>query len=419
MRTTLLAALTLVCLALPNQAQSVLVVDGSGGPGKFASIQAAVDAAVDGDVVLVKPAPSPYLPFTVDGKWLSIAADGGTADVFPPVVVQNVASTQSVTLQGLRIRSVQAAGFFLNIVDCAGPVLVQDCEILAQPSQVTLNIADGIKVTDSSSATFVDVDVDIRVAQGIFFTSQGLVARDSNVFLHGCEVLAGRGSPGDGGSVFPGGPGPPGIDVRGGFCLLVDCEVTGGIGGDGGVAGLFGVCTEAGDGGPALRLLAGADAPEVALVGTTLTPGPGGSAEPGCADGAPSAVDTVIVSGVVTLPPTTGRTFQLTPVVRFGETKTIVFSGEPFDLVFHIFSVFAGSPVYSPALAGTIYPGTPLFVRFRGFLDAAGQKTLSFTLQDTGFPQIPLFEQAIHFGADQKFTASNPRQVLLIDSAIP
>lgn len=78
MRLALVSSLLVLSLVSPAAA-GVLTVGPSGQ--MFTSPQAAVDAAVDGDVVLVHP--GSYFAFTVDGKALAVVA-GGNVTVRPP-----------------------------------------------------------------------------------------------------------------------------------------------------------------------------------------------------------------------------------------------------------------------------------------------------------------------------------------------
>src|SRR4029079_10896693 len=75
----------------------VLVV-GSGGT--FADIQPAVDAARDGDAVLVRT--GSYSGFTIPDKSLVVAADAGaTVDVQGSVRVDGLAAGRSVLVAGI------------------------------------------------------------------------------------------------------------------------------------------------------------------------------------------------------------------------------------------------------------------------------------------------------------------------------
>ena len=97
---TWLAPLSLIAFAAVPNADLLRV-----GPGEiFTTIQAAVDAASDGDLILVEP--GSYPEFRVDGKDLSIVGDAGTFTVLesaspdPAILVQNVAQGQEVLIVG-------------------------------------------------------------------------------------------------------------------------------------------------------------------------------------------------------------------------------------------------------------------------------------------------------------------------------
>src|SRR5262245_6669651 len=61
--------------AAPLARAGVLVVSRTPGPGiDFTQIQPAVNAAVDGDTILVRN--GSYMPFKIDGKSLTVVADG-------------------------------------------------------------------------------------------------------------------------------------------------------------------------------------------------------------------------------------------------------------------------------------------------------------------------------------------------------
>ena len=100
----LLACPTLSASAPSPQGGTVLNV----GPGQpFATIQAAVDASVSGDMVLVDP--GSYGEFAVNGKGISIVATSSTFTVLessspaPAILVENVAAPDQVTIIGAHI----------------------------------------------------------------------------------------------------------------------------------------------------------------------------------------------------------------------------------------------------------------------------------------------------------------------------
>lgn len=110
-------------------------VGASGQP--YTTIQAAVDAAAPGDVVVVQP--GSYSGFTVDAKPLTVCADivaasGSTVEVLGETVVSNVA-TGKVVLSSLRLTGPTAqcpnapGALALRIVGNTAVVLVQSCVV--------------------------------------------------------------------------------------------------------------------------------------------------------------------------------------------------------------------------------------------------------------------------------------------------
>ena len=73
-----------------------------GWPDAHATIQAAVDAATDGDLILVKDTGSPYASFTVDGKGLTVIGDTGNRPVLlGSAFIRNLGPDQRVVLRRL------------------------------------------------------------------------------------------------------------------------------------------------------------------------------------------------------------------------------------------------------------------------------------------------------------------------------
>lgn len=119
---TILTTSVLVASCSLLTAQTTWVVDAAGGAGsQFTDIQPAIDTAVDGDRILVRP--GVYSSFRIDEESLSVLGETGVA-LFGGLAVRNTASTQPVVLAGF-------AGLgptpFLgaNIENCAGRVLLE------------------------------------------------------------------------------------------------------------------------------------------------------------------------------------------------------------------------------------------------------------------------------------------------------
>ncbi len=124
-RKALTSILALLALSL-DAAAGVLVV----GPGGFPDIQAAVDAAQDGDLILVRP--STWPGFTIVNKSIDIYADP-SATIKGPIVVQGVTAGKTVTLRGLTADMVkfgQNTAVALSLIQCQGTIWLEDCEFL-------------------------------------------------------------------------------------------------------------------------------------------------------------------------------------------------------------------------------------------------------------------------------------------------
>src|SRR5688500_4841801 len=118
------ARVALATVLLVARARAELLVVAPMG-GDHTNIQAAVDAAHDGDVILVKS--GVYPGFGILERELVVAADLG-AQVFitSTISVQFLRSDQDVLLQGLQQTESQSHhGLFAN--RCKGSLRIQDC----------------------------------------------------------------------------------------------------------------------------------------------------------------------------------------------------------------------------------------------------------------------------------------------------
>jgi len=148
----LILLLLLGSLAPTAVAQQVFVVDLDGGAGvDFTSLQLAVDAAADGDFLLVRESASDYTAVAIDGRSLTILAEpqvAGQTPTLPNVLVRNLAASDVVTLRGFAIETPSLAlQPSLWIREGAGAVFVEDCEV---SPLVTAGIASAIVVANST-----------------------------------------------------------------------------------------------------------------------------------------------------------------------------------------------------------------------------------------------------------------------------
>ena len=186
----------LAALFLGHSANGAVLVVDPLDPTKFDKIQLAINAASDGDTILIKQA-GVYSGLTVDGRSLTILADDGL-DVqvgFFPIVsirIRNLAADQHVVLRGI--------DGAVELVDNAGPVRFEDCRIkgvIGSCSEVHVTPGSpGLAVTNSTSVSLVRCEViggdGVTVDIGWFVChapgGPGLQAFDSVVVLYDTTV---------------------------------------------------------------------------------------------------------------------------------------------------------------------------------------------------------------------------------------
>jgi hypothetical protein len=135
MRTSFLASLTSILAASAAVAHAdVRVVAPTGAP--FTEIQAAVDAANDGDVVLVKA--GTYASFVIRNQEVAVIADTGHVVLVDGAIrVSGVGATRSVLIVGLKATGRESPsastrhGLFAR--NCAGSLRIVGCELRGAP----------------------------------------------------------------------------------------------------------------------------------------------------------------------------------------------------------------------------------------------------------------------------------------------
>jgi len=260
------------------------------GTQNFATIQAAVDAAPDGSVLLVGE--GNYAGFQVNGKPLAIFAVPGVTVTVDWVSVTGIPAGQVLILGGLHVTAAPAQP--LAVSNSAGQVRCQDCEFRATDLDYEFCPftpspgAPGATVTNCdrvlfSACTFrggKSEDQDDSLPNGMCTDpgppgGPGLQATGSagqTIVFYDCSPQGGRGGgvkafPGDGGS---------GASIS---TIRVLASGTSFHGGPGGTNYLdtFGECD--GDGGPGCALASGSSLDEI---GCMFQGGYGGFGENGC-----------------------------------------------------------------------------------------------------------------------------------------
>jgi hypothetical protein len=365
------------------------IVDDAGGPGShFVTVQEAIIAAAEGDVILVRA--GFYDPFTIQGQSLTVVADHGVFLNFNYTTqVRGLAAGQRVLLSGLYLGPTDLA---LEVQSNGGVVWLHDCRVET----------DSIGHQEAHDAAHVDDSATLIVSRSQVFSpnqpggGSGCLAQNSNLVAYDSQF---------GGGVidFPGEGGGRGLELSGGSLLAIGCHFSGGNGADGGD---FGICIPGGDGGAGLALVdAGATLREC-----TASAGNGGSAfgEP-CGDGSPgTAISTAGSASVQTWMPA-ARHAQLPRVLRPGVPAAFGFDGEPGDLAIAVLGTGFGSLPFAP-FAGAIVPTAPWFVLATVPLDGAGNGSLPVAVPTLpgGTPVVMLYGQALFHSPSEGLLLGTP-----------
>lgn len=306
--------------ASPLLANGIRVADNPGAP-TFTSLQAAIDAAPDGGLLLVQS--GTYGAAVVDGKSLSIVEmPGAVAKTTGTLRIRNLSASQRVLVSGLEILGVGAPGVVLQ--NNVGTARLQGCKITGGRVNVTRDSDRGESGIEAHAAAQV-VLVDCQVFGGNAFIysgtapqpgGHGLSAIDSYLALYDCAVRGGEGSV-EGNPT--GGDGGDGVRVDDWGIFASGCTFRGGNGGGGDYIG----CNGGGLGGDALQL----EAAQAVLLDVTLTAGPGGWNS--CGPPAPGGTTIQNNGGVVSLVPGTRRKLAAAALSSDDGFLTITATGQP------------------------------------------------------------------------------------------
>ena len=340
----------------PALRAGVYVVDSAGG-GDFTTVGAAIGAAVDGDVLVIRPGDYTREPaLDTAGKALVIVGDTGGTTLLPVLTVDQLAAGKTAVLRHLSFEPSGLGGLpdgTVRVTNNLGRVHIEDCQIRGRdgaPSFLGLFPAPG--------------------QTGLLVLSSAAVA------AHRCTITGGQG--------LSTAPGPFGVgqQVSGGGGLAIEVEssalslnevtATGGEGGSGVPTGASGS-----DGGHGLRALYSS----VIISGCTLQGGDGGSGDPSGTSGsgvvsngtgaALSELDSSLLGGagapgLVVLAGThdvwTGEAWSLaiSSPVRSGSVGSITAAGPP-NKVFALFISFGMGYLPKASFRGAFLPGSPFF----------------------------------------------------------
>lgn len=249
-RVVLLAGLAVLTAAAAPVALAGVRVVGPGQP--YSQISAAVAAASDGDVILVKH--GDYDGFTITNKSVAVVAEvGALVYVNAAIRIAGLTATKTVVLDRLVVFNDAVVPYEGLIIDtCSGRVRVQGCKFTASTGTAAINpqTCQTEGVVDGGTGIRVQFSQDVALVG-----SEGYGGAGSFVWDFDCYMTSGNPQ--------IGGDGGTGLEVIGSRVAVYDGVFSGGYAGSG--AG-------AGDAGHGIAILGGSS---FLLVNTLATGGNG------------------------------------------------------------------------------------------------------------------------------------------------
>ena len=407
---------SLVTCAVAEARSDVLTV---GPAGDHPGIQEALQAASDGDIVLV--ASDTYPGFEVDGLSVTVVAGRGeTVEIDGTVSVRNLAPGQRVVLSGLtwRTYSFTSPSFDvgLELADNAGAVRVERCAI--DPSQRDRVAAVTVTACDSVALAHCQLGgADSAILFEAFLPgTAALSVTDSVVSLQSCVLLGEVGGNGNIPSFGAHGlEGGPALEAVGSEVFVSGGSLTGGPGGSG-ASCVFGTQGSGGPGGPAVR----STSSTVTLRDVVLDPGAGGpggtGSVSGCFDQGPSGLPGTEIEGdAVSTVAVAHRELLIDVPVEEASPFDVTVRGESGDLVAVLLNL-APAHASLPAVSGPLLVGQsgPSPVVLLGTVPADGELALALVSPELrpGVPGATVFAQGMLRGADGSLVLAN--QVSLV-----
>ncbi len=299
--------------------------------GPFTTLQAAVNAALEGESLIVEP--GTYAPFTIDGKSVQLFDTGvGEATIVGQVVVKNISASQYVVLSRLKVTG--APGYpvllppALEITNVSGNLRVLDSTFTGAGVTSSANTTGGaVRLTASvnvvfSNCTITSSDAGWWSGEHAIDGAPGVDSVNSSSAFYDCAVVGGHGSEE---SVPRGGNGGPAISCLSFGVFASGCNFRGGNGGGGDYIG----CNFGGVGGDGVRV----EVAQAHMLGNVYTPGSGGWSSCGPFAGGGQAVHALNGSIVDMLPSTTHR-ISAARISADDARLPITINGQPGDLVY-------------------------------------------------------------------------------------
>jgi len=416
----LLAALVALTLAPVTRSQAVHIVAGDGS-GDYTQLQAAVNAAANEDIILVRPYVTPYDPTVIDGRSLAIVGESASRPKLDELAIRHLAAGQAVTLRALDIEgSATSDGF--------GSFILHDGLILLDNTGCVW-LEDVLLAGDTGFSNWGDLG----------FGRTGLVAGGNDcVVIVESQVRGGNGGLSTGASPYPGGLAARLVDTQlavygstiaggDGHAGLYYPQQWGARGGnalDGTLSAVFasGSLIDGGETGaghqPSPDPTASGlviDGSAVRVVDATIQPGGGDALQTGApivALGAPSVVvDLVDVH----------RSLRAPATVREGNVGQMTYAGQPGDVVLLQASFSADFVPYYAGLKGVAHFGGVVAGVVLGVAGPSGAFFKNFVCQQlpVGVEGWRVFAQPVILASGGALRLGGPSTCVLLDATIP
>lgn len=385
----------------------------------YSEIQWAVDAAADGDTILV--APGQYQSVFIANKSLALVgidASGGQRPVVrAQIEVRGLAAARMVTVRGFRIEPSTSQGLVFHGMVLwmnAGSVVVEDVDVAESPAVLFMPGAGYVR--DCQQAVFTRCTLHgARGSEALVGIGDagaaGFRAENSRVFLYDCEVIGGDGFDASTGvfAIAPATRGGAGLELMGGEVTCVGTSIRGGSGGDGFFSGQ---CFPSADGGDAVVTTG-----LVRLVGAQVFPGMPGTDPLGCPQIGVAGEALVATGGTIQTIPVTPRTLEVPEWAAEGQPVTLTFHGIPGEPVW-LFASATPAFVWLPGLSSTLLVTSPVVVPL-GTVLGSGKLPVTVTVPNgtvpAGCAAIALFAQAAALPASGGTVLSNVSVLTLFD----
>jgi len=395
-------------LALASLANAnVIVVDASGG-GNFTQIQPAVDAASDGDVLLVKS--GAYGSFVVGDKALVIVGDtGANVQVSGAARVQSLSAQKTVVLENLHATGASSidpnSRYGLYLAGDQGHVRVESCAFTG--ASIYPTGYDAIRIESCTDValtrtTGLGGNGSVLPAPQAAPSGAGFAAIHSTVAIYDCTLHGGVGA-----SAMPQDPGQDGAfggDGCSGSASTIFASGSEIAGGNGGGAG-WGVGfseTWGGDGGDGMRLTSNTIARLLDVVPTAGVGGPAGNGD-GSYDGE-SGLERDAQSGSTFVDFAGSSKHMISPTpVRENSVVQLSFTGSPGDQIALLVSNDANQ-VLIPTWAGELLVKVnhPMWAIPVGTIPSSGTLQVPWAVGDLGGQSAKLLHsQPVFISATQ------------------